>query len=303
MKGYADVGADQLDVRHALDDDADRDRGRGGRDVRQARHPRVRQRPRAQHRRASARRRRPSSRPPEGSAADGLGPADRASPRPMGALRRDGSRSSPAPAAASARRSPGAWRRRVRPWRSPPARSTSATTTLAGTLQRDGGRHRGRRRPRGRDRRRPHRRRRPGADRARGRSRARPGRHPRQQRGRRLLPADGGDAAEAAPAAVRAQRARPVDLAQAVVPGMRATRRGLDRQHLERDVEAPQGSAVRAGPQARHHVDDVRRVEGRARALHHRARGRAARRRHRGELARARRRGAHAREPRRSSAT
>ena len=58
----------------------------------------------------------------------------------------------------------------------------------------------------------------------------------------------------------------PIDLAQAVLPVHPRAPRRLDREHLERHVEATGGAALRLGLQARPHDDHLRRVEGRARA-------------------------------------
>ena len=183
----------------------------------------------------------------------------------------DGSRSSPAPAAASAPPSPSGWPRRVRP-SAVTARTLDPQPDSTGTLQETVAAIEAARRPRCRGRGRPHRRRRPRPHRARGRSRARARRHPRQQRGRRLLPADGRDVAEAPPPAVRAQRAR----AGRPGPGGRsracasAARAGSSTSRARRRSDR-QGPAVRGRRQARVHQHVVRLHEVGARADHRRA--------------------------------
>ena len=72
----------------------------------------------------------------------------------------------------------------------------------------------------------------------------------------------------------------PVDLAQGVIPGMRAEGPRLDRERVERRRRSTRaGPPFREGPVGRRGVGHVRVVEGRARALHDRARERAVRRR------------------------
>ena len=228
-------------VRPALDDDADRDRDRVGRDVRQARDPRVRQGPGPQHDQAARGLRgeaRPDQARPRRRAREGAASNER------WASATARSRSSPARAGASAPPSPSGSRARGPRSPSPPARSTS-TRRCRAALRETVAADRGvggkavaiaadlvrRRRPR------PHR--------PRGRGRARPGRHPGQQRRRRVLPPHGRLPAEAAAAQLRAQRARAARPRPGGVAGHASKRAGLDRQRLERDVEAPEGPAVR----------------------------------------------------------
>ena len=100
-------------VRHAVDDDAGGDRDRGGRDVRQARDPAVRQRPRAPHDAAA----RGVRRGARAAAVDVALPRARRPAREHGRVRRARSRWSRARAAGSAPRPRCDSPPRARPWR------------------------------------------------------------------------------------------------------------------------------------------------------------------------------------------